>query len=154
KVSGLNEVGLVLAGSEDLAREVAGELSDEERVSKLLQQNGREVNVEVGGDAVALEIAQHTQQGQVSLGGNLVQPLDAMRPGPVVDHVRQMRVQREGQEARRSVLCLRQEPPRKIQGEVACSFGWRPARAARCGRAKLWMGRMFPVAYINRATAG
>ena len=46
-VAGLDEEGLVLARGDDLAGEVVGELGDEDGVGELLQQDGREIDVEV-----------------------------------------------------------------------------------------------------------
>jgi len=108
-VAGLDEVGLILACGEDLARKVLGKFGYEERMSQLLQQNGGEVDVEIGGNTVTFQIAQHAQDREVGLRGGFVQPLHPVRPGAVVDHIRQVRVQRESQIARGSVLCLRQE---------------------------------------------
>ena len=80
-----------------LRREVVGELGDEDGVRELLEQDGREIEVAVEADAVALEIVEHAEEGEIGLGGGFVQPLHAVRPGAVVDDVRQMRVQGEGQ---------------------------------------------------------
>jgi hypothetical protein len=95
-VAGLDEVGLVFAGGDDLAGEVVGELGDEDGVGELLEQDGREIEVAVEGDAVALEVAEDAQEREVGFGGGFVQPLHAVRPGAVVDDVGQVGVQREG----------------------------------------------------------
>ena len=87
-----------------LRLEVVGELRDEDRVRELLEQDGREIEVAVEADVVALEIFEHAQQRQIGLGGGFVEPLHAMRPGAVVDDVGQMRVQGEGEEACRLIL--------------------------------------------------
>ena len=87
-IAGLDEESLVLARGCDLSAQVPGELGDKGRVRQLLQQDRGEANVEVGGNAVALQAAEHAQQRQVSLCGGLVQPLHAVRPGAVIHHVR------------------------------------------------------------------
>ncbi len=99
--AGGGEVGLVLAGGDDLALDVLGELGLEDRVGELLQQDGREVQIAVQADAIGLQPAQDAQQRQVGLGGGFVQPLHAVRPGAVVDDVGQMSVQRKGEKASR-----------------------------------------------------
>ncbi len=93
------EVGLVFAGGEDLALEVAGEVGFEDGVSELLE-DGREIEAAVEGDAVALEIAEDLEQREVGFGGGFMEPFDAMRPGAVVDDPREMGVEREGEKAR------------------------------------------------------
>jgi len=57
----LDEEGFVFARGDDLAREVLGEFGDEGGVGELLQQDGRKVDVEVRGDAVALQVGEHAQ---------------------------------------------------------------------------------------------
>ena len=47
--AGLDEEGFVFAGGDDLAREVVGELGDEDGVGELLEEDGGEVEVAVGG---------------------------------------------------------------------------------------------------------
>ena len=98
-VAGLDEEGLVLARGDDFAGKVFGEFGEEVGVGELFEQDGREVDVEVCGDAVALEVGEDAKQREVGLCGGFVQPLDAVRPGAVVDDVRQMRVQGEGEKA-------------------------------------------------------
>ena len=58
-------------------------------------------------DAVALEATEHAEQWEVGFGGRLVQPLHAVRPGAVVDDVRQVGVQGEGQISRSFGLVLK-----------------------------------------------
>ena len=58
-VAGLDEESLVLARGDDLAGQVFGKFGEEERVGELLQQDGRQVDVEVRGHPVALQVAQH-----------------------------------------------------------------------------------------------
>ena len=94
--AGLDEEGLVLAGGGDFALEVLGEFGAEDGVRELLQQDGREIEIEVGGNAVALEVVEHAQQRQVGFGGSFEQPLHAMRPAAVVDDVGQVGVQSDG----------------------------------------------------------
>ena len=54
------EVGIVLAGGDDLALHVAWELSLEDRMGKLLQQDGRDVQVAVQANAVGFQAAKDT----------------------------------------------------------------------------------------------
>ena len=89
------EVGFIFAGGDDLALDVLGELGFEDGMGKLFEQDGRQVEVAVEGDAVALEIAEDAEQRQVGLGGSFMEPLNAMWPGSVVDDVRQVGVQGE-----------------------------------------------------------
>ncbi len=88
EVAGLDEVGLVFPRGDDLASEIFGELGDEVGMAELLEQNRREVDDEVGGDSVSLEVGEDAEQRKVGLCGGLVQPLDAVRPRAVVDDVR------------------------------------------------------------------
>ena len=97
----LEEEGLVFAGGDDLALEVAGELGEEDGVRELLEQDGREIDIELERDAVAVEIVEHAQQRQIGFGGGFMEPLDAMRPGAVVDDVGQMGVQSDGKKPTR-----------------------------------------------------
>jgi hypothetical protein len=115
-VSGLDEVGFVLAGGDYFAREIAGKFGEEEWVGELLHQDGREIDIEVGGNAVALQAGEHAQQGEIGFGRDLVQPLNAMGPGAVVDDVGQVGVEGQRQVASRSVLCLGQEQPQENAG--------------------------------------
>ena len=112
-VAGLGEEGLVFAGGGDLAGEVAGELGDEDGVGELLEQDGGEIEVAVEADAVALEVGEHAEEREVGFGGGFVEPLDAVRPGAVVDDVGQVRVQSEGEKTfgvlRCFGRCLRQD---------------------------------------------
>ncbi len=57
--AGLDEEGLVFAGSDDLAVEVVGELGDEDGVRELLEEDGGEIEIAVEADVVALEIVEH-----------------------------------------------------------------------------------------------
>ena len=100
-LAGGEEVGFVFAGGDDLALDVARELGLEDGVGELLEQDGREVEIAVEGDAVALEVAEDAEQRKIGFGGGFVKPLDAMGPGAVVDDVGQMGVEREGEEAAR-----------------------------------------------------
>ena len=52
-------------------------------------------------DAVALEISKQPEQREVGFGGGFVKPFQPVRPRAMVDHPGQMRVQREGEKARR-----------------------------------------------------
>ena len=96
-----DEVGLVFAGGDDLALEVVGELGAEDGVGELLEEDGGEIEVAVERDAVALEVAEDAEQRKVGFGGGFVEPLDAMRPGAVVDDIGQVGVQRQGEESTR-----------------------------------------------------
>ena len=89
------EEGLVLARGDNFALEIIRKLGLEDRMGKLFQQNWRQVQVAVQRDAVALEVAEDAQQRQVGFGGCLMQPLHAVRPGAVIHHVRQVRMQRK-----------------------------------------------------------
>ena len=95
--AGLDEEGLVFARGDDLAREVVGELGDEDGVGELLEQDGGEIEVAVEADVVALEVFEHAEEREVGFGGGFVEPLHAVRPGAVIDDIGQMRVQGEGE---------------------------------------------------------
>ncbi len=68
-------------------------------MGELLEEDGREVEVAVEGDAVALEIAEDAEERKVGFGGGFVEPLDAVGPGAVVDDVGEMGVESEGEKA-------------------------------------------------------
>ena len=98
-----------------------GKLGEEDGVRELLEEDGREIEVAVETDVVALEIFEDAEEGEVGFGGGFVEPLDAMGPRAVIDDVGKMRVQGEGEKpcwARRIVdRCLRQDgTPRKESG--------------------------------------
>ena len=99
------EVGLVFAGGDDFSLDVFGELGFEDGVSELLEEDGGEVQVAAESDAVALEIAEDAEEREIGFGGGFMQPLDAMRPGSVVDDVGKMGVQGEGEKACGLLLC-------------------------------------------------
>lgn len=82
------EVCLIFARGDDLAFDVLGKLGLEDRVSELFEEDRREVQVAMESDAVALKIAEDAQERKVGFGCGFVEPLDAMRPGSVVDDVR------------------------------------------------------------------
>ena len=109
----MEEEGFVFAGGYDFAGEVAGELGEEDGVRELLEEDGREIEVAVETDVVALEIFEHAEEGEVGFGGGFVEPLEAMGPRAVIDDIGEMRVQGEGEKprwARRIVdRCLRQD---------------------------------------------
>ena len=67
-------------------------------MGELFEEDGGEIEVAVEGDAVALEVREDTQEGEVGLGGGLVEPLHPMRPSAVVDDVGEVGVQGEGKE--------------------------------------------------------
>ena len=91
----------VLAGGDDLAFEIPGELSFEDWVGELLEQDGREVEIAAQGDAVALKVGEDMRSsGRVGFCGGFVQPLHAVRPRAVVDHVGQMGMQGKGEVSR------------------------------------------------------
>ena len=93
------EVGFVFAGGEDFALEVAGEVGLEDGVGELLEEDGREIEAAVEGDAVALEIAEDAEERKVGFGRGFVEPLDAVGPGAVVHDPREMGVESEGEKA-------------------------------------------------------
>jgi hypothetical protein len=73
-------------------------------VGELLEEDGGEIEAAVEGDAVALEIAEDAEQRKVGFGGGFVEPLDAMRPGAVINDPGQVGVQCEGEEAGRLLV--------------------------------------------------
>ncbi len=93
------EVGFIFAGGEDLALEIAGEVGLEDGVGKLLEEDGGEIEAAVEGDAVALKIAEDAEERKVGFGGGFVEPLNAMRPGAVIDDPGQVGMEGEGEEA-------------------------------------------------------
>ena len=94
-IARLPEVGLVFAGGADLAAEIAGELAAEGWVGELFEEDGREAEVAVQGEAVALEVGEDAEERQVGLGGGIVEPLGAVGPGAVVDDPGEMGVEGE-----------------------------------------------------------
>jgi len=94
------EVGFVFAGGGDFALDVARELGDEDGVGELLEQNGREIEIAVEGDAVTLKTAEDAQEREVGFGSGFKEPLHAVGPGAVIDDVGKVRVQREREKAR------------------------------------------------------
>ncbi len=95
------EDGFVLASGDDFALEIAGEFGTEDGVRELLEEDGREIEIEVERNVVVVEAVEHTQQREVGFGGSFEEPLDAMRPAAVVDDVGQMGVQGEGKKPTR-----------------------------------------------------
>jgi len=94
------EVGFIFAGGEDLAIEVAGEVSFEDGVGELLEEDGGKIEAAVEGDAVALEVAEDAEERKVGFGSSFVEPLDPVGPGTVIDDPGQVGVEGEGEEAR------------------------------------------------------
>jgi len=116
-LAGLDEEGFVFAGSDDLAIEVIGKLGDEDGVRELFEENWGKIEIAIEPDAVALEVFEHAKEREIGLGGSFVEPFHAMGPGAVIDDVRQMRVQGEGEIAcGPSCRCLSQDrtPQKKI----------------------------------------
>src|SRR6201996_9454263 len=95
------EEGLVLAGGGDFALEVAGELGPEDRMRELLEEDGREGEVELECYVVALETIEGAQQREIGFGCGFEEPFDSVRPAAVVDDVGQMRVQGDGEKPTR-----------------------------------------------------
>jgi len=93
------EVGFVLAGGQDLAIEIAWEVCLEDWMGELFEEDGGEIEAAVEGDAVALEIAEDAEERKVGFGGGLVEPLDAMGPGAVIDDPGKMGMEGEREEA-------------------------------------------------------
>ena len=94
------EVGFVFAGGDDLALDVVGEVSLEDGVGELLEKDGGEVQIAMQSDSVALEIGEDSEKREVGFSGCLVEPLDAMGPGSVIDDVGEMSVEGEGEKGR------------------------------------------------------
>ena len=91
----MGEEGFVLASGDNLTAEILGEFSDEDRMRELLEKYGREIKVAVKTDPISLEVPKNAEQRQIGLGDSFVEPLHAMRPGAVIDHVRQVGMERE-----------------------------------------------------------
>jgi hypothetical protein len=104
--AGLDEEGLVFAGGDDLAGQVVGKLRNEDRVGELFEEDRGEIEVAVEADVVALEVFEDAEKREVGLGSGLVEPLHAVGPGTVIDDVRQVCVQGEGQESCRAGRCF------------------------------------------------
>ena len=68
-------------------------------MGELLQKDRGKVEVAVKADSVFLQAPEDAEEWEVGLGGGFMKPLHAVRPGAVVDDVRQVGVEREGQEA-------------------------------------------------------
>jgi hypothetical protein len=122
----LTEERLVFASGDNFAVEVVGKLGEEDGVGELFKQDGREIEIAVEADMVALEVFEDAQERKVGLSRSLVKPLDAVRPRAVVDDVRQVRVQGEGEKSCRYWLgpCQNADPQSTLVGAVyhAC-FG-------------------------------
>jgi hypothetical protein len=84
-------------------------------VRELFEEDRGEIEIAVKTDVVALEVLEHAEEREIGLGGSLVEPLHSMGPGAVIDDVRQVRVQREGEKSCRTVWrCLRQDAHLKL----------------------------------------
>jgi hypothetical protein len=68
---------------------------------ELLEQDGREIEIAVERDVVAVETVESAQQREIGFGCGLEEPLDAMWPTTVIDDVREMRVKRQSKESTR-----------------------------------------------------
>jgi hypothetical protein len=127
-LAGLDEVGFVFAGGDDLAIEIVGKFRDEDRMRELFEKDWREIEIAVEADLVPFQIAKDSKQRKIGLRGGLVKPLHTMRPGAVVDYVRQMGVQRKGKIPCRSFCgggrCLRQDG--------ALELGWQAGLCSWC----------------------
>jgi len=97
--AGAFEEGFVFAGGVDLALDVARELGEEDGVGELLEEDGREIEVAVEGDAIAFEVAEDAEEREIGFCGGFEEPLHAVGPGAVVDDVGKMGVQGEGKES-------------------------------------------------------
>ena len=102
----LTEERLVFASGDNFAVEVVGKLGEEDGVGELFEQDGREIEIAVEADVVALKIFEDAQEGKVGLGRSLEEPLDAVRPSAMVNDVRQVCVQGEGEKSCRCSLGL------------------------------------------------
>jgi len=98
-ISRLEEEGFVFARGDDLAREVIGELCNEDGVRELLEKDRREIKVAVEADAVALEVPKDAEEWQVGFSSRFVEPLHTMRPRAMVDHIGQVGVKGEGEKS-------------------------------------------------------
>ena len=83
----MEEEGFVFAGGDDLAGEVPGELGYEDRVGELLEKDGREIEVAVEADVVALEIFEDAEEGEIGFCCGFVEPLKAVGPCAVIDDI-------------------------------------------------------------------
>jgi hypothetical protein len=113
-IARLDEVSLIFPGSDDLPSQVFRELGNEIWMGKLFQQDGGEADIEVRRNAIALQTAEDTEQGQVGFGGCFVQPLNAVGPSAVIDDVRQMRMQSESEKTCGGILCFCQTQPQSF----------------------------------------
>lgn len=94
--AGLDEESLVFTSCDDLAVQVIREFRDEDGVGQLLQQHWRKIEIAMKADVIAFKTPQNPQQREVRFSRSLVKPFHAVRPGAMVDDVRQMSVQCEG----------------------------------------------------------
>jgi hypothetical protein len=95
-LAALNKKGLVFAGCNDLSGDIFWKFGDEDGVGKLLEQDGREIQVAVETNSVSLQVCEEAKKREVGLCGGFVEPLHSMRPGPMIDDVGEMGVQGEG----------------------------------------------------------
>ena len=93
----LKEEGLVLARGYDFAREVVGELCNEDGVRELFEKYRREIEIAVEADVVAFQAFKNAEEWQVGFSSGFVQPFHPMRPCAMVDHVGEMGVKSEGE---------------------------------------------------------
>ena len=86
----------VLPGSINLLLRVFGECRLKRGVIELLQQHRRKIYVGLQRQALRFQLRKNAKQRQIGFSGGLVEPVQAVRPGAVMHHVRQVRVQGEG----------------------------------------------------------
>ena len=95
-------------------------------MGELFEQDGGEVEVAVEADAVALEVGEDAEQREIGFGGGFEEPLHAVGPGAVVDDVRQMSVQGEGEKSCGLFRCLGHDVYYLVRG--SCSAVLRDER--------------------------
>ena len=94
---GLDEKGFILSCSDNFSLEIFRKLGDKGRMRKLLEQDRREIQIALKPYPVPFQMAQNSKQRKISFGCGFVEPLHSVRPGSMMNDVRQMSMQRKGE---------------------------------------------------------
>ena len=97
RLPGLDEEGFILACGDNLSLQVLRELRDKRRMRKLLEQDRGEIQIALKSYPVPFQMAENSKQRKVGFGGGFVEPLHSVRPGSMMNDVRQMSMQRKGE---------------------------------------------------------
>ncbi len=108
----------ILLGPGNSLLQVLTEALLEPIVRHLLQQNRRQACRNGRPTSQLVDFADHVQNGQIGLGGGLIQPVFAVRPIAVVQHVRQVPMENQT-EAAQGVTHRKSFPYRRLRAQLA-----------------------------------